>query len=108
MTIKYEIDVESLDKGLLKLYDEEGTFAGWGQYIKTDNQALIDFFNEYLAIEFEVHHGQWAYAVGAYSDETYDYWYYDNEEEYFAEKLSELIEEAIHNKGMYKGFGNKF
>ena len=107
MKLKYTIDKVGFHKELKSLGSDEGAYTGWGRFIKGP-QSLIDFFNEYLAIEHEDLGGGSAYAVGAYHDGTDYYWDYNSTKEELAKLFDGLIKHAINNTGLYSGFGNKF
>lgn len=108
MTIKYSINKSAFYAEIQSLGSDEGAYTGWGRFIKTTNQNLINFFNDYLAIEHEDLGNGSCFAVGAYSGEVYDYWAHNASKEILVRNFDTLIKEAISNTGMYKGFGNTF
>ncbi|AUE22906.1 hypothetical protein FDI95_gp033 [Citrobacter phage CF1 ERZ-2017] len=107
MKIKYKIKKKEFHAEVMSLGDDEGSYCGWGRFIETDNQKLINFFNEYLFIEHENFGGS-ALCIGRYSDVADYYWEYGQTPNNLAKCFDSIIKEAITNTGMYKGFGNEF
>lgn len=108
MKIKYSILKKAMHQEMMSLGDDEGPYCGWGRFIKTDNQKLIDFFNEYLFIEHENFGNGSSFCVGAYPDTADYYWEYAQTPAQMAKCFDALIKDAIENTGMYKDYGNEF
>lgn len=108
MAIKFTIDKKAFHAELMSLGDDEGPYCGMGRFIKTDNQKLIQFFNEYLFIEHENFGNGSSFCVGAYNDTADYYWEYAQTPAAYEKLFKQLIKDAIKNEGMYKGYGNKF
>ncbi|QQK88202.1 hypothetical protein [Providencia phage PSTRCR_127] len=115
--IKYTIFKDDFYEMLLSLGDDEGYYSGWGRFVKTNNQKLINFLNDYLLIEHENIPGQCyavenmsdrCYAISAHWDESSDFWLYGQSQKYYVEKFNDVIKDAISNTGMYENFGNSF
>lgn len=109
MSINYKIDSKALHAEMMSLDSNEGPCIGWGRFIKTPNQNLIDFFNKYLTIEHKniLDLGSF-FAVGAYFDQTDYYLEYAQTPTQLAKCFDDIIKQAINNTGMYENFGNKF
>lgn len=109
MKIKYKIKKSELHAELMSLGDDEGAYCGWGRFIETGNQYLIDFFNHYLFIEHENYDGNSsAFCIGRYADVADTYWDYKQTPTSAAKLFKGLIEDAINNEGIYEGFDNVF
>ncbi|QPB09013.1 hypothetical protein CPT_Metamorpho_276 [Klebsiella phage Metamorpho] len=108
MKIKYKIKKKELHAELMSLGDDEGPYCGWGRFIETDNQNLINFFNEYLFIEHENFGNGSSFCVGAYNDTADYYWDYAQTPTAYGKLFDALIKDAINNEGMYTGYNNKF
>lgn len=109
MKIKYKIKKKEFHAELMSLGDDEGAYCGWGRFIESDNQNLIQFFNEYLFIEHENYDGNSsAFCIGRYSDVADTYWEYAQTPASLAKCFKVLIEDAIKSEGIYEGFGNEF
>lgn len=108
MKIKYKINKASFINEIRGLGDDEGPYCGWGRFIETDNQALKQFFNDYLFIEHENFGNGSSFCVGAYNDSADYYWNYNSTDSQLVKLFDTLIKDAISNANMYKNFGNKF
>lgn len=108
MTIKYKIKKKEFHAELMSLGDDEGAYCGWGRFIETSNQKLIDFFNYYLFIEHENFGSGSSFCIGRYSDVADYYWEYAQTPTQLAKCFDKIIQEAITNTGMYEKFGNSF
>ncbi|UYM28678.1 hypothetical protein [Serratia phage vB_SspM_LC53] len=111
MTVKFTINKDAFYAELLSLRSDQGTWAGWGRFIKTNNQALIDFVDEFLFIEHENLNGGpdgSAYAIGIYYDVTDDYWDYNLKKKDYCDLFTKLIKDAINNTGIYDHSNNNF
>lgn len=108
MKIKYKIKKKEMHAEMMSLGDDEGPYNGWGRFIETSNQKLIDFFNEYLCIEHENLGSGSSFCIGRYHDTADYYWEYAQTPTAYGKLFDGLIKDAIANTGMYEGFGNKF
>ncbi|QHJ79020.1 MAG: hypothetical protein [Caudoviricetes sp.] len=106
--IKYKIKKKEFHDELTTLGNDEGSYSGWGRFIETDNKKLKEFFDEYLCIAHEDQGAGSYYCIGRYSDVADYFWDYAQTPTSYAKLFKELIEMAIKNEGMYKGFGNDF
>lgn len=108
MKIKYKIKKKEFHAELMSLGDDEGSYLGWGRFIETSNQKLIDFFNEYLCIAHENQGAGSYFCIGRYNDVADEFWKYAQTPTQLAKCFDKIIQEAITNTGMYKKFGNSF
>ncbi|AHY25278.1 hypothetical protein PS2_027 [Serratia phage PS2] len=108
MSIKYTIDKAGLHAEIMSLGSDEGPYSGWGRFIKTSNQELKNFFDNYLFIEHENYGNGSCFCIGAYSDTADYYWEYAQTPAQYAKLFDALIKDAINNTEMYKGYNNKF
>lgn len=106
--IKYKIKKKEFHEEIMSFKDDEGAYCGWGRFIETDNKKLKKFFDEYLFIEHENFGTGSSFCIGRYSDVADYYWDYAQTTTAYAKLFKELIEMAIKNEGMYRGFGNDF
>ncbi|ARW57449.1 hypothetical protein [Kosakonia phage Kc304] len=111
MTVKFTIDKDAFYAELRSLRPDQGTWSGWGRFIKTNNQALINFVDEFLFIEYENLNGRpddSGYAIGIYRDVTDDYWDYNLNKKAYCDLFTNLIKDAINNTGIYERYNNNF
>lgn len=108
MKIKYKIKKKEMHAEMMSLGDDEGPYCGWGRFIETDNQNLINFFNEYLFIEHENLGSGSSFCVSAHGDTADYYWDYAQTQTAYGKLFDALIKDAIKNEGMYKGYANEF